>query len=288
MDGLTMLAPDSLRLARKVLLQDPPGISSLAWTPDGLYALADNLPVLYRFELASLTVDWRLSLDPEGAMAPIPKPLKPDFEASVLIEREGRRYLQAFGSGSLAGTRELQVSVELASGKIDRTSLASLYAEIGRTIGLEVNIEAAAMLGDTLLLGNRGHHGQPANHLLSIVSGSIRRVQRLELPREPFAGLSGLEYEPDADRLWLTATTEATASVYDDGAIGDSYLAWIDDFSRRFKLDTLFPTGQLNLTQLDPAFDGQKIEGLALCPDGIWLGSDNDSSEAGLFELCQS
>lgn len=285
--GMAAAEPD-WQLERQQALHQIPGISSLAWTPEGLYVLADNIPLLYRLD-AEGEIKQRISLDPErpdpAMIGTMPKPLKPDFEASTLSPDGCELWI--YGSGSLAGSREQSLCVELASGKLRPRSMAPAYRALAAAIAGEVNIEGAAWIGKALLLANRGHTGQALNQLVWLApeQAHLEALQTLSLPVAAFAGISGLDYDPAQDRLWFTASTEATASVYDDGAIGDSYLGWIDRFADRRSEPALTPDGLINLSRLDPAFAGQKIEGLALAPDRIWLGADNDGGHAFLFAL---
>lgn len=281
------------KLEHHQALDGIPGISSLAWTSDGLYALADNMPVLFRFDSDNLTLLERISLAEDGGLDELAKPIKPDYEASAIIDRDGRRELLMFGSGSVASTREVLARYDFSSGKVSRESLAGLYRAISEAETenpLEINIEGAATIGEELLLSNRGHIGQPHNHLarVHLTELNLLGMQRIVLPTEPFVGVSGLEYLADEDRLWFTASTEETSSVYDDGAIGDSYLGWVDDYSRKRDQAVIAPDGLINLNQLDNLFDGQKIEGLALDGDRLWLGADNDGGESLIFVLRRS
>ncbi len=295
-----------LQLIKQQKLLAIPSISSLTWTPEGLYALADNMPVLYCLEPECLSQGQMISLAPDGSTDVLPKSLKPDYEASVLIETKHeknqaqnqaqniRRELWVLGSGSLASRREQLVRYDLYQKTVIYQSLSALYAQIAQAgkslLGLddfEVNIEGAASVKTELLLANRGHIAQPVNYLIQIQTESMQLngLQKIELPQAPFVGVSALEYVSADDRLWLTASTEGTSSVYEDGEIGDSYLGWIDHYSQKRQQAVLKPDGLLNLTELNPAFKGQKIEGLAIQGNQFWLGADNDGGEAYLFLL---
>jgi hypothetical protein len=127
--------------------------------------------------------------------------------------------------------------------------------------------------------------GQPVNTLIRVQAEQVTGHQRLDLPTETFAGISALEYEAETDRLWFTATTELTGSVYEDGQIGDSYLGMIENYSKFETENVIKPSLWFNLSQLDSRFVGHKIEGLALAPGKIYLGSDNDGAAPSLFVL---
>lgn len=284
----TMTQDSPFKVLKAQELPDILGLSSLAISAQGLYALADNQPLLYRLDCENFGVCDKilldLSLDPEVAEAEIPKALKPDFEASALIEHQGQQELLLFGSGSLKSVREKLLRVNLQSQQLSLVSLSELYASVAQQV-IEVNIEGASLVQNHWLLANRGHQGQPLNHLLWIQDLNLLQLQTLHLPQAPFVGVSGLEYQPELDRLWFCASTEATGSVYEDGEIGDSYLGWIENFSRKRHFSDLEPDFLLNLSQLDQRFKGQKIEAIAIEGSRIYLGSDNDGLPAKIFVL---
>lgn len=274
---MELLAPFSLWLV--LSLHALPGISSLHWNSDGLWLLADNVDGIYHWDVHKHTLTPHLPLIPQGDFAETPKAHKSDFEASAWIDEQ----LWIFGSGSAAGRHRL-VQVDLQSKTLHTHSLQALYHQI-EVQGWEVNIEGATAMDNGYLLANRGHLGQPENQLIRVQSEKIVGIQTLVLPTPIFAGLSSLEYERETDRLWFTATTELTGSVYEDGQIGDSYLGWIEAFSQTSAIPHLQPSFLVNLNEWDPRFAGHKIEGLALAPDQIYLGSDNDGLPPALFVL---
>jgi len=278
-----LLAPFSL--LQVLTFNALPGISSLHWSPEGLWLLADNVDALYQLDLNSHVLSPRLALRSKGDFAEIPKAHKSDFEASAWVNNQ--LWIFGSGSGSLGEIRNRLVKVELQTHSFEVGSLSPLYTQI-QSRGLELNIEGATAFAGDLLLANRGHLGQPNNHLIWVQDEQVVGLQRLNLPTEIFAGISALEYEVATDRLWFTATTELTGSVYEDGTIGDSYLGWIENFSQ-FDLQTdLKPSQLFNLSQIDSRFVGQKIEGLALSPEKLYLGSDNDGAPPHLFVLERS
>lgn len=255
------------------------GISSLSWTPQGLWLTADNVPGVYRWDPVQQKIQQQVGLHQPGPLKVMPKAQKPDFEASTLYNGE----LWLFGSGSTKERNSL-VRLNLQTLVAHQSSLAELYQELTKR-GLEVNIEGAALVQQHLLLANRGHMGYPYNHLIHIQNQQVAALQRLILPDQPFVGISALEYESEHDRLWFTASTEATSSVYDDGQIGDSYVGWIDGYTQLQQQPELKPTQCFNLTPVDGRFRGQKMEGIAVTPDHLFLGTDNDGGQTWLYML---
>jgi hypothetical protein len=284
-----LLAPFSLWLA--LTINALPGISALHWSPEGLWLLADNVDGLYQLDLNTFEISPRLALNPNGDFAEIPKAHKSDFEASAWVDGQlwifGSGSGSGAGSGALAAIRNRLVKVDLDGQTFEIGNLSPVYSQIAAK-GLELNIEGAAAFGGGLLLANRGHLGQPVNTLIRVQAEQVMGLQRLDLPTEIFAGISALEYEAESDRLWFTATTELTGSVYEDGQIGDSYLGVIENYAQLATESELKPSHWFNLSQLDARFVGHKIEGLALAPGKLYLGSDNDGAAPSLFVLQRS
>jgi hypothetical protein len=102
-------------------------------------------------------------------------------------------------------------------------------------------------------------------------------------------GVSGLTYDNTNDILIFTASTEETASSYDDGVIGDSYIGYIKNISKQAKSE-IKPDSFINLTTANTSFKGEKIE--SVCIEKIagsnytlHLVSDNDKGATGLFKI---
>ncbi len=102
--------------------------------------------------------------------------------------------------------------------------------------------------------------------------------------------MSDLCYIPGRDVLLLTFTTEATASTYDDGVIGDSYLGVIRNYAKQMKAGEVTPDEMISLPAVAPQFAGQKIEGICLektRPNDLLLHlvADNDAGNSHLFTI---
>lgn len=163
----------------------------------------------------------------------------------------------------------------------------------------EVNIEGATLAGEHLVLANRGNNTYRENHL--IITGkdywlhqdnAPLSVLPLTLPADinNFLGVSELCYDPSSDTLLFTLSSEATANAYDDGAIGDSYIAWVNNISQKLGQPVLSLDALINLPEADAAFKGEKIEGICIeeaRPNEllIHLVADNDKGQSRLFRL---
>jgi hypothetical protein len=85
-------------------------------------------------------------------------------------------------------------------------------------------------------------------------------------------------------------SSEATNNAYDDGVIGDSYIGWVNDINQKLQQPDIILDGLINLSDIDTAFKGEKIEGI--CMESVsgnemvlHLIADNDQGESRLFKL---
>ncbi len=161
------------------------------------------------------------------------KQLKPDLEALLLWQGA----LVAFGSGSRLN-RDTGVVVSLSargqplaqSRQAQRFDLKPLYEPLRAALG-EINIEGAMLLGDELVLLNRGVSGQSGNAVVRYRGGALRaaidgtrsRVAPRSIKPYPLGAIDGVSFGftdgaalPDG-RWVFCAAAENTASSYADG-----------------------------------------------------------------------
>ncbi len=159
--------------------------------------------------------------------------------------------LIAFGSDSGLAVRRAAVVIDVdhASGDGVRVvPLPRLYAALRQPVlgtGV-VNLEAATVRGDTLVLGNRGGDvgddgvptadaiaELPLSALLALLDDPARAPvpaitwRVIELGRLGDAPLRLTELEARGDELLYAATAEATTTAYDDGAVAGSAIGVI-------------------------------------------------------------
>lgn len=295
-----MLIQPAISLLREQLLSDFPSGSALAFTEGRLYLTGDDARELRILDTQySTTGSVTLFSHPQYR---IPKPEKADLESAVVMKHKQAIYLAALGSASLETRRQI-VLVPLPLRTSDHPVIYSRYADdflehLGQHLH-DVNIEGATMFKTRLILANRGHEDNPHNTLIyarpdcwNAMEQDVPFIQSLKLPDNSrgFCGVSDLCYISARDILLLTFTTEATASTYDDGIIGDSYLGIVRDFSKKSRQDTLMVDEMINLPSVSPVFAGQKIEGICLekvRPEGllVHLVADNDAGDSRLFAI---
>jgi hypothetical protein len=163
---------------------------------------------------------------------------KPDLEALLLLpplRANGRAALLAFGSGSRPN-RHTGVVIPLSPqgaplAAVRRFDLSPLYAPLRAALG-EINIEGALLIGDELVLLNRGVAGRsesaaarfPLRRLRRVIAGDRAVVAPSAIRRYALGAIDGvpLGFTDGAalpDGGWaFSAVAEDTASSYADGA----------------------------------------------------------------------
>jgi hypothetical protein len=163
----------------------------------------------------------------------------------------------------------------------------------------ELNFEGLAATANNMIISNRGHLGNPSNHFVVTDLNFWKNQKRaainiininLKEKTKSFAGISGLTYVASKDILLFTASTEGTASTYDDGEISDSYLGWITNFSTKTALKEITADGLINLSDNNQTFKKQKIESVTLQEVQnntliLHLVADNDNGQSKLFRV---
>lgn len=222
------------------------------------------------------------------------KAVKPDLEVLALLPAmagcpEGA--LLALGSGSTP-ERQRGVLLGLAEGARPRqVDLAPLYRPL-RQYFADLNIEGGFLLGDELLLLQRGNQGRAANaavryrwaELRDWLSGggsapAPRAIQPLELGELAGVALGFTDGAALADGRWLfSAVAENTADSYNDGACLGAVIGLVGHDGRVRRLAEL---------------DGRwKVEGIALgeAGDDLLLVTDADdpATAASLLRLSLS
>ena len=105
-----------------------------------------------------------------------------------------------------------------------------------------------------------------------------------------FNGVSGLSYAPKTDKLIMTVSTEDTRSVYEDGAIGKSYIWIVNSITSKRNWKSINPNIIIELDSIDPRFKSQKIESVCVLKETkhflhLLLAADNDNGSSTLFKL---
>lgn len=238
----------NFKLIEKQDLAGIPSASGIEITQNGLYAVGDDSPWLFRLT-DKFEIEEKIPLLPER---PLPdsifeKLVKPDFEAMCKIN-EGGTKLYVFGSGSKSPERDVLVEVDLSKEITTKEySLLNFYKALktqAKISDTELNIEGAEVVEDHLYLFNRGRNiifryslSGFQKYLSGITEVPLPEVYNYELPEINGieAGFSGASYSTGAKALIFTATVEDTSNWIDDGEVLGSFLGviFLDDMENR-------------------------------------------------------
>jgi hypothetical protein len=215
--------------------------SAMEWVNDRFFVFGDDSPnfVVYTHNWLPLeTIDLP---EQDTAVVRIPKAVKHDIESAFAVQSDDIYTLYALGSGSVPEFRDkvFQINYNTLTGEIEVQMInANAYYDKLRTMlpaGNELNIEGAAICNNRLMLAQRGHLKQE-NYLLQMhfnkentysAQTDVSISAPIPLPEGlKGAGISGLFYESEENRLWFCGAIEATRSTYDDGEIRGSFIGY--------------------------------------------------------------
>jgi hypothetical protein len=273
-------------------LKGYPSGSTISFHENRLYLMGDDA-------LSLQILDTGLQLKQEirffnNEFVRIAKAEKADIESSEWIVTNNKAQLWLFGSGSLSPQRDSAFHFDPETQNIERIDLGNFYQKLRETGIAELNLEAAALINDLLLFGSRGNLTNPQNYLIQTNASDFpagSAVKKIPIDLPDGAGISGMSYLPDHNILFITASKENTATAYDDGEIGESYLGAIYKFSDKLSASTIYPDEWIVLSTLHPDFIRQKIESICTLKSGsdeniiAILVSDDDKGGTRLFSL---
>lgn len=284
-----------IQLIRALPDQAFPSASSIEYYQGCLYVVGDDAAYILVTDTQFRTLK-KLSVtgEDDGRIA---KKQKADYEASVAFTFNQEPYLLVIGSGSKPLRRRCLL-VNLITSTITPILNPLPYESLERQGFTDLNLESAAMLGNKLLLGSRGHKKRPGNILALMNADDFiqNRPLRPEIKTLKLgghttlpAGLSGLCYVPEKDILLFTASVEDTENSYDDGEIGESFIGGISGMKEKLNQATWTPDFLIPASSLSPEIQGEKLEGIAAMDNGsqlhLFVVSDDDNGHSGLFEL---
>jgi len=273
-------------------IKDFPSASAVEYDDGKLYVFGDDAPYLLVMDTDYIRIDTiRYSIDTSYRMA---KSEKFDIESATLFTHNNSKHLFALGSLS-DSLRKYLFYFPLAD---LHTYLSIDYSAFAKKLeGLDVNIEGMALVSSKLVLANRANKKNRMNKLIitdnnlyEYKSSSAPVIIDLRFNSENVVGVSGLYYLEDEDMLLLTASEEDTYSATSDGAIQDSYLGWIRNFTWKMDKKSVKPDVWVKLSDVDPKFVKQKVESVCVQESRdkeiiIQLVADNDDGESSFFQV---
>lgn len=234
---------DNMTIVSKRILEEVPSASGVEMMGEEIFMIGDNSPWLYRLDQTYEVTDrYQVFSTEDLEEGIIPKARKPDFEAMAITDWGQEKLLLLFGSGSKSPERDSVVimGLEKRAGDVSTYSVKHFYEQIKRSANLgeeDLNIEGAAVVGDSLYLFNRGKNIV----IRSTVDGFLRQVIahesypeleiiNVELPeiKGIKAGFSGAAVVPGQRKILFTASVENTENWIADGEILGSFVGTID------------------------------------------------------------
>jgi hypothetical protein len=284
-----------VELLKTTQLNSFPSASTLSYYNKYLYVLGDDAS-----DLLILNNDHKEAKAIKVFTAKgkrIDKDEKADFEASSLFTKGNRNYLIGFSSFSQNNRNKILVC-NLSKPVAPSLKFISTKDPLKDLNVEETNIEGAAFIANKLLLSNRANNTYKTNYLVIAGFDAKRGIKtkdanviKIKLPdTDGVIGISGLEYVKEKDILLFVASTENTSNAIEDGEIGDSYLGYINNISK--KLDQQEVTVD-NFSSFTKAVKGNKvykIESIAVeSVNGnellLHLAADNDDGKSTLFKI---
>jgi hypothetical protein len=265
-----------------------PSGSTISYLDNRFYIMGDDAAEILLLN-DRMDETERIPLFPKGDTNRLPKASKADIEASAIINYEGTDSILFLGSGSLSPHRDSAFLLNPKTKAVRRLDMRGFYDQL-RTQLEDLNIEAAASMENNLLIGVRANKRYPDNYLvLAERAGNSYKFQRkikIALAIDE-AGISGLDHDAKRDVLFITFSTEDTANSYDDGNIGESYLAVLTNAKQLLMGSSLVIPSLTKLTDLHSEFKSQKIESVSLKGDErkLLLVADDDRGNTKLFTL---
>jgi hypothetical protein len=293
----------TIALLKTTFLNGFPSGSAINYHDDNLYLIGDDANHLLVLDKDHRQLNAVRIANHQTKR--IPKAQKPDFETAAIIHIKDKTQLLVIGSASTEA-RKQALLIPIINKLPDIKQLVKLgfYNEAFLTelkvIGIkEVNVEGSTVMDDYFLISNRGNLANPVNHIIFINKDFLQTQKNLSLfmsalllppSVKGFAGVSELCYIGSKDMLFCTLSSEETANTYDDGAIGDSYIGWINHFSKKIRQPNIAFDEMINLSNVHQSFIKEKIEGI--CAEAVYddhlimhLVADNDKGQTRLFKI---
>ena len=268
--------------------QNYPSGSTITYLNNHFYIMGDDASEMFVLN-EDLKSKPSIPVFEKGENLRTPKATKADIESSYTAQIDGKELIVLLGSGSLTPHRDTAYVVNPEDSKVVRIDYSTFYNQLRKTFPL-LNIEAATIIGDELALGIRANTSFPDNYI-ALASSNLqlpvfKRKILLELPVEN-TGISGMDYDEKNDILFVTFSSEATANNYEDGQVGESYLAIVLAAQGQLKSDVLKIKCLYKLSDLSIDFSYQKIESVSLVKGKreLLLVADDDLGETKLFRM---
>jgi hypothetical protein len=270
-------------------LPELPVGSNLEFFNDTIYLVDDDAS-----DLVALNKKWQHQATHPLLVNGNPKLLaksKSDFEATTIVEVNSIPRLLVLGF-DVKDNHHKAVLVNLDDLTKEEYDITEFYNRLKAQVGI-INIESAAIVLGKLVLCNRDHKAAPENHII-ITDADFWRNQAtaeittisFDLPETPkqVVGLSGLSYSYKNDWLAVTLLTE-TGTGANSRATGDSYLAIIENASRKVVRKKMKVNELFHLNEISESFAGYNMQSVCIRTEKnarlkLYLLADKDGANS--------
>ncbi|HEY8897077.1 MAG TPA: hypothetical protein VIM79_19775 [Niastella sp.] len=274
-------------------IPDLPVGSNLEFFNDTLYLVDDDAS-----DMLVINKKWQTQATHHLLQYDDPKLLsgsKSDFEATTIVEVNSIPRLLVLGF-DIKDKHHKAILVNLDDYTKEEFDISEFYNRLKATVGV-INIESAAIVLGKLVLCNRDHKAAPENHIIvtdadfwkNQANAEITTIS-FDLPQTPkqVVGLSGLSYSYKND--WLVVTLLSEGADKDHQTTGDSYLAVIENASRKVVRKKMKVNALYHLPDADAAFAGYNMQSVCIRSEKnarlkLYLLADNKAGKSGVFSV---
>jgi hypothetical protein len=274
-------------------IPDLPIGSNLEFYNDTLYLVDDDAS-----DMVALNKKWQIQTAHQLLRSDDPKiisGIKSDLEATTIVVVNSIPRLLVLGFDA-KDNHHKAILVNLDDYTKEEFDITEFYNRLKATVGV-INIESAAIVLGKLVLCNRDHKAAPENHIIVTDSDFWKNQANAEittisfdLPQTPkqVVGLSGLAYSYKND--WLVVTLLSESTDKDHQITGDSYLAVIENASRKVVRKKMKVNSLFHLSETDSAFAGYNMQSICIRSEKdarlkLYLLADNKAGKNGVFTV---
>lgn len=274
-------------------IPDLPIGSNLEFYNETLYLVDDDAS-----DMVALNKKWQTQATHQLLGYDDPKILpgsKSDFEATTIVEVNSIPRLLVLGF-DVKDNHHKAILVNLDDFTTEEFDISEFYNRLKETVGV-INIESAAIVLGKLVLCNRDHKTAPENHIIVTDADFWKNQAKAEittisfdLPQTPnqVVGLSGLTYSYKND--WLVVTLLSESTDKDHQTTGDSYLAIIENASRKVVRKKMKVNSLFHLNETSDDFVGFNMQSVCIRSEKssrlkLYLLADNKAGKNGVFTV---
>ncbi|THU38437.1 hypothetical protein FAM09_17370 [Niastella caeni] len=274
-------------------IPDLPIGSNLEFFNDTMYLVDDDAS-----DMVALNKKWQTLATHQLLRYDDPKILpgsKSDFEATTIVEVNSIPRLLVLGF-DVKDNHHKAILVNLDDYTKEEYDITEFYNRLKETVGI-INIESAAIVLGKLILCNRDHKSAPENHIIVTDADFWKHQGTAEITTVSFdlpqtsnqvVGLSGLTYSYKNDWLIVSLLSESTDK--DHKTTGDSYLAVIENASRKVVRKKMKVNSLFHLNETNEGFTGFNMHSVCIRSEKsrrlkLFLLADNKAGKNGVFTV---